>query len=156
MGKRHPNHRLVKIHRNYTVEEIAKLFGFHKNTVRIWIKNGLSTIDNKRPMLILGKDLEDFIKKRRTKNKKKCKPGEIYCVRCRSPKFPAEGMADFSFVTDKIGNLEAICPDCASIMNQRVSMAKLDQIRKKIDITIPKAQQHIVESNKPIVNSDLR
>ena len=57
MGKRHSNHRLVKIHRNYTVEEIAKLFGIHKNTVRNWVKDGLATIDDKRPMLILGHEL---------------------------------------------------------------------------------------------------
>jgi hypothetical protein len=34
MGKRkprHPNFMLVKIHRNYTVEEIASLFGKHEN-----------------------------------------------------------------------------------------------------------------------------
>jgi uncharacterized protein YjcR len=55
MGKRHPNHRLVKIHRNYTVEDIANLFGIHKNTVRNWVKDGLATIDEKRPMLILAR-----------------------------------------------------------------------------------------------------
>ena len=68
MAKRHPNHRHVKIHRSYTVEEIAKMLGKHKNTVRIWVKDGLPTIDDKRPMLILGHDLVEFIKKRRTKN----------------------------------------------------------------------------------------
>ena len=52
MGKRHPNHRHVKIHRSYTVEEIAGLFGIHKNTVRRWVKAGLPTSDDKRPMLI--------------------------------------------------------------------------------------------------------
>jgi transposase len=46
MGKRHPNYRLVKIHRSYAVEEIAKLFGIHKNTVRCWVKDGLATIDD--------------------------------------------------------------------------------------------------------------
>ncbi len=68
MGKRHPNHRLVKIHRSYTVEDAAKVLGKHKNTVRNWFKDGLATIDNKRPMLILGQDLVAFIKKRRAKN----------------------------------------------------------------------------------------
>ena len=89
MRKRHPNHRLVKIHRSYTVEEIAKLFGIHKNTVRGWVKSGLATSDDKRPMLILGHDLAAFLQARRVKNKRPCKPGEIYCVRCRAPKFPA-------------------------------------------------------------------
>ena len=39
--KRHPNYRLVKIHHSYTVEEIARLFGSHRNTVRRWLKLGL-------------------------------------------------------------------------------------------------------------------
>ncbi|MEO7863683.1 MAG: helix-turn-helix domain-containing protein, partial [Nitrospirales bacterium] len=41
MRTRHPNPRLVKIHRNYTVEEIANLFGIRRNTVREWVKRGL-------------------------------------------------------------------------------------------------------------------
>lgn len=137
MGKRNLNYRLVKIHRSYTVEETAKLFGYHKNTVRNWVKNGLATIDNRRPMLIHGHVLEEFIKKRRTKNKRTCKPGELYCVRCRAPRLPAGNMVDCSPVTEKVGNMIAICPVCDAIMNQRVSIAKLDQIHKKIDITFP-------------------
>ena len=125
MGKRHPNYRLVKIHRSYTVEEIASLFGIHKNTVRSWIKNGLTAIDNKRPMLIFGHDLVTFLQARRVKNKQSCKPGELYCVKCRSPKFPAADMVEYSPVTEKVGNLKAICPDCNAIMNRRVSIAKL-------------------------------
>ena len=48
MATRHPNYRLAKIHRNYKVEEIAKLFGNHRNTVREWVKGGLPTIDRRR------------------------------------------------------------------------------------------------------------
>jgi Helix-turn-helix domain len=156
MKRRHPNHRLVKIHRSYTVEEIADLFGIHKNTVRGWVKVGLATTDNKRPMLILGRDLVAFLQGRRGKNKKTCGPGEMYCVRCRSPKSPAEGMADYSPVTAMLGNLIALCPDCGSIMNRRVSMAKLGQASGNMDICFPQALQHIVESYKPTVNSDLK
>jgi hypothetical protein len=155
MRKRHPNHRLVKIHRSYTVEEIVNLFGNHKNTVRGWVKAGLVTSDDKRPMLILGHDLAAFLQARRVKNKQTCKPGEIYCVGCRAPKFPAADMAEYSPVTEKFGNLIAICPDCNSIMNRRVSIAKLEQVRGKMDITFPQAMRHIVESTKPTVNCDL-
>ena len=156
MRKRHPNHRLVKIHRSYSVEEIAKLFGIHKNTVRKWVKAGLATSDDKRPMLILGHDLTAFLQARRVKNKQTCKPGEIYCVGCRAPKFPAADMAEYSPVTEKFGNLTAICPDCNSIMNRRVSLARIGEVCANMDITFPQAMRHIVESIKPTVNSDLR
>lgn len=156
MGKRYPNHRLVKIHRSYTVEEAARLLDKHKNTVRKWVKEGLATIDDKRPMLILGHDLVEFIKKLRTKNKQTCKPGELYCVRCRIPKFPAGDMADYVPVSEKIGNLIAICPDCDSIMNRRVSLARIWEVCANLDITFPKDLRHIVKRTKPSVNSDLR
>ncbi len=156
MRKRYPNHRLVKINRNYTVEETAYLFDKHKNTVLGWVKAGLATSDDKRPMLILGQDLVAFLQACRGKNKQTCKPGEIYCVRCRAPKFPAGDMAEYSPVTEKLGNLKAICPDCNSFMNQRVSIANLEKIRGKMDIIFPQAMQHIVESNKLTVNSDLK
>ena len=139
MGKRHPNHRLVKIHRSYTVEEIAKLFGVHKNTVRHWVKGGLSTIDDKRPMLILGHVLVAFLKARRAKNKQPCKPGELYCVRCRAPKRPAGDIAEYVPVTEKFGNLIGICPDCDSIMNRRVSLARIAEFEGKVDISFPEA-----------------
>ena len=156
MRKRHPNHRLVKTHRSYTVGEISKLFGIHKNTVRNWVRNGLETIDEKRPMLILGQDLAVFIKKRRARNKQKLRPGELYCVRCRVPRLPAEDMAEYSPVTEKFGNLTAICPDCHSIINRRVSLAKMGEICGNMDITFPKELQHIIKRNQPTENSDLR
>ena len=112
MGNRQANHRRVKIHRSYKVEEIALLLGVHKNTVRAWVKVGLPTCDRKRPTLILGHDLAAFLQDRRARRKQPCQPGEIYCVRCRSPKTPAGNLVDYEPVTDKIGNLTAICPDC--------------------------------------------
>ena len=145
MGKRHPNYRLVKIHRSYAVEEVAGLFSIHKNTVRNWLKNGLALVDSKRPLLILGNDLVEFLQKRRTKHKQTCKPGELYCVRCRIPRPAAEGMADYTPTTEKTGNLVAICPVCAAIMNRRVSLAKIEEIRGNIVITFPEHLRHIVE-----------
>jgi excisionase family DNA binding protein len=79
MGNRR-NPRLVKVHRNYSVEELARLVGLHKNTVRNWLKQGLPAIDNRRPMLILGRELSRFLKERRQKAKQACGPGRIFCI----------------------------------------------------------------------------
>src|SRR5258705_3467908 len=99
MRQRQANSRRIKIHRSYTVEETARLFGTHKNTVRAWVKAGLPTCDRKRPTLILGRDLAVFLKDRRARRKQPCQLGEIYCVRCRAPKTPAANMVEYKPVT---------------------------------------------------------
>lgn len=152
MKTRRANYRLVKIHRNYTVEDIARLFGRHKNTVRAWLKEGLPTCDGKRPTLILGLALRDFLKAKRAKHKKACAPGEIYCVRCHVPRKPAGRMAEYKPVTASLGNLIGICPVCECLMYRRVSLPKIDRIRADLDITFTQAGRHIGESSQPSVN----
>ena len=156
MGKRHPNPQRVKIHRNYTVEEAACLLDMHKNTVWRWIKQGLPVIDDRRPMLILGPDLSAFLQAKRTKNKQPCKPGEMYCLRCRAPKPPALNMAEYQPKTESLGNLFGICPDCGAGMNRNVNPAKMEQIRGQLEITFAQGVPRIVDREQPSVNSDFR
>jgi hypothetical protein len=156
MGKHHPNHRRIKIHRSYSVQEAAGRLGLHKNTVFQWIKDGLPTCDDKRPKLILGRELIAFLQARRARRKRTCRPGELYCVRCRAPRFPAGDMVDYEPITEKLGNLIAICSECGSIMNRRASIAKIALVQGKMNITFPQALPRLGESNQPTVNSDLR
>lgn len=83
-----PNHRLLKIHRSYTVEEVASVLGVHRNSVRNWMRSGLDAIDHRRPTLILGSVLASFLKARRQGRKRPCGRGELFCLRCRSPRPP--------------------------------------------------------------------
>lgn len=145
MAKR-PNPNLAKIHRNYTVEEVADLFSIHKNTVRLWVKDGLATNDDKRPMLILGSNLRDFLQAKRKSKKRKCLPFEIYCVRCRLPQLPAENMVDYESINCSMGRLIGLCPSCGGVINKYFNVAQLEQIQGKLDITLPKALKHINES----------
>lgn len=156
MSRHSVNARLVKIHRSYSVDEAARALAVHKNTVRDWIARGLPTIDRQRPTLILGRDLAEFLARRRSANKHPCAPGEIYCVRCRRPQPPAGGMADFEPVAATSGNLIGICPVCNALMYRRISLAKLDAVKGNLDVRLPQVTRHLDESHEPSVNHDFK
>lgn len=154
MAKQRHNPNLAKIHRNYTVDETANLFGVHKNTVRYWIKAGLPICDERRPTLILGEHLQEFLKSRRRARKRRCRVDEVYCMRCRVPKKPAGDMVDYEAMTATSGRLVAICPSCEATINQYVRLARLEEIRLYLDVSISKTVEHIGDSNRFLVNSD--
>ena len=149
---RHPNYRLVKIHRCYTVEEDARRLKVHKNTVRGWIRGGLPTIDARRPTLIIGSELRGFLEVKGKTRKQPCAPGQLYCVRCRAPKAPAGAMADYIPITSTSGNLRGLCPDCGTLIHRRVAYAKLDSFRAFLDIAVPQELPSIRESTGPSLN----
>jgi len=133
------NPNRVKIHRNYTVEEIANLLSVHKNTVRVWVKSGLPLIDKKRPCLILGRELREYLEAKRAKHKKCCKADELYCLKCKSPQHPAGEMAEYQATNSTRGRLIGICPSCDGLMNKYTTLANLALIEGKLDITKLKA-----------------
>lgn len=151
-GRVNPNR--AKIHRNYTVEEVALLFGVHKNTVRGWIKSGLPACTEQRPALILGYQLREFLQRKRRVRKRKCRLFEIYCLRCREPKRPAGNMVDFEPRIAGSGRLMGLCPDCDGMINRYISTAGLGPISEHLEVGFPKAQKHINKRSNALVNSD--
>src|SRR5215204_2484001 len=85
--------RRVKIHRTYSVSEVARLLRVHKHTVGRWIATGLPLIEQKKPYLTHGSDLREFLAARQPA-KQPLRPGEMYCLGCRAAKRPAADMAD--------------------------------------------------------------
>jgi hypothetical protein len=155
MGLRHPNPRLAKIHRNYSVEDVSRLFGIHKNTVRNWLNQGLEAIDHQRPILVLGAELVRFLTKRRNDAKQKCGPGRIYCLPCRAPKIPAGNIADCIQTNLGAGSLCGICPDCNRLIYRRVNLARLSTVCGDLEVTLTRQYARLVESVSPIVICDL-
>jgi excisionase family DNA binding protein len=148
------NPRLAKIHRNYTVDEVAQRWGLHRNTVRHWIKLGLPTIDRGRPVLIHGQDLADFLAARRQANRRRCSPGEIYCVRCREARRPAGGVVHCQSLTQTQGTLVGTCPECNCRIFRRVNLSRLDEVRGGLEVRLTDPLARIDESTQPSVNSD--
>jgi hypothetical protein len=154
VGARHPNPRRAKIHRSYSVEEVSRLFGIHKNTVRNWLRQGLSPIDGERPTVVRGVELRRFLTARRTSARQTCGPGRIFCLPCRAPKVPAGNMADCIAVGETTGTLRGICPDCDRMIYRRVNPKKLDAVRGHLDVTLTQARPRIEDTVRPNVNCD--
>lgn len=154
MARRTPNHRLVKQNRTYTVEEVASLFGSHRNTVRHWLKNGLRTIDDRRPLLIHGGDLIEFLSKRRHSGKRPCGPGEIYCLRCRQPSRPAGNVVAYRSLTADRGDLLGVCGACGCRLFRRVSLAKLKASAGDLELRSEEMAGHISKHPYLSLNCD--
>ncbi|MEY8689640.1 MAG: helix-turn-helix domain-containing protein [Leptothrix sp. (in: b-proteobacteria)] len=136
------------------MDEIARLYDVHRNTVRSWIKHGLRTVDARRPLLVLGRDLADFLQQRRTEGKHPCGPDELYCLRCRAPRQPAHGQLIYRPLTPTQGNLTGLCSCCGAKVNRRVSLAKLPQVEAVLCVARMQGEGHIDESPNTSLNSD--
>ena len=154
MGSRRPNPRLAKIHRNYSVDDVSRLFNIHKNTVRNWLRQGLEPIDDQRPTLIRGQELRRFLADRRSRSRQTCGPGRIYCLPCRRPKVPAGQIADCIRTGDTTGTLQGICPDCNRMIFRRINPQRLNAVRGDLEIMITQARPRIEETSNPSVNCD--
>ena len=146
--------RRVKIHRSYSVEEAARCVGVHKNTVRRWLKSGLSAIDSRRPALIHGAALRAFLDAARRSNRHRCNPGELFCLRCRVPRTPAAGMLDYLPITDTSGKFRGLCGICEALMHRRVALVQISVVKGNCDVAFPQGQQRIGDSNDTSLNVD--
>jgi integrase/recombinase XerD len=154
MPNRRIDPRRIKIHRPYTVDEAAKVLGTHKNTVRQWIKQGLSTAGERRPTLLRGNDIRAFLENRNAKRKHRLASGEFYCLKCRAPKPSYGGVADYVPTSPTLGNMKGLCPDCGTIMNRRTSLAKLDRVKGKLEVTIFAGSATPKRDERPSLNCD--
>jgi excisionase family DNA binding protein len=150
MARRRASARRVKKHWSYTAEEAAYALGVHRHTVRRWIASkALPALTEKRPHLILGRDLQAFLTTP-TSRRVKLKPG----VKCRLPKRPAHGMADYVPINERTGNLRGICPDCEILIHRRVALGKLAAVSGGLDVMLPHTEQHLRERSRPSTNVD--
>lgn len=154
MKRRRIDPRLAKSHRNYTVEEAARLWGVHRQTVRAWLKAGLQPIEGGRPTVILGPELRRFLTSRRAARKRPTPPGMIYCLRCREPRPPDGGIADYKPCSAGAGDLIGICPVCETMLYRRVSLAKLEAVRGQLKVTVTQADTRISDCASPSLNHD--
>ena len=154
MTGRRVNPRLTKLHRSYSPGEAARVLGVHKHTVHNWIKAGLPALDKSRPVLILGSEMRAWLEKRQKTAKRPCKPGTMYCFKCREPRPPSRRMVEYQPMTDKSGMLIAACIDCDTLMHRRARRDSIADSMPNLTVQIREAQPSIIGRKCPSLNCD--
>lgn len=154
MARTRLNPRLAKLNRTYTTEEVARLYGLHRETARRWVRDGaLRAIDDRRPTLIHGATLRAFLAQRRETAKRPTPPGFMHCFGCRSARRPALAMADFHPPRGRgAGNLRALCEACSAIMNRRARWDAVSVILPDVEVRVMEGEGRIAESPTPSPN----
>jgi hypothetical protein len=148
------NVRLIKATWPYTVQEVAELFGVHKNAVLRWLKAGLLANRDHRPLLIRGDELALFLKVRQAQKRQKCTVTQFYCFKCRAPREAYLGIVDVVIETPSRLRLKALCSDCSTSVNKVQRVLELEKIRSRFNVQ-ELAGEHLLDPAATSHNCDL-
>lgn len=145
--------RRVKSHLNYTVDDAARLLHVHRGTVRHWIKKcGLPVLSQRRPHLILGKELVSFLKAQRVARKRKCAPGELYCLKCRASRRPVPGMLEYRRIGGRRGVLVGVCEHCETLLRRFVAEDRSAGVLQFFGVSLPLQHESLGDDGIPPLN----
>jgi hypothetical protein len=113
----------------YTVSEVAGILSKSEKTIFNFINEGLKTIDDKKPFLIRGFNLIDFLKNKNDKKRHPLKINEFYCLSCKEARAPEhKAITLIQNHTNLI--TQAVCPICHKTMNRPYSISNYPELKK--------------------------
>lgn len=114
--------RKISKHRSYTLRELSDLVGMSEKTCFRWIEKGLTIVPgSQKPILILGSEVKDFIRKKNSGAKVKLERHEFYCFTCKLPRRAKRGSIGVSG-NRKIG----LCSVCNGKISKTIHLIKKD------------------------------
>jgi len=126
---------LITARRSYSIGEISSLLGVDRKTCGRWIKYGDLEIveENTNPILVIGADLINFIKKKREKRRVTIKENEFYCMKCHKAVRAKIGSEQIIKTGKMIGkdNREqlkkiGVCENCNTPLNKFLGVCRQD------------------------------
>ena len=111
---------------------------------------------DQRPHLIQGLDLVTFLKGLREASRRKCGPGQFFCLNCRQPQTPADGMVHYQPISPSRGALIGMCPACETLMRRFVSRARLAAVASEFNIQIMHREESLMDTSMPRLNGHFK
>ena len=133
MSKRLYTHNKLRYWYAYDIDEICLHFkdkGLHAQTVRKWIKSGLDTIDSKKPCLIYGYYLIDYLKNQNSKNKCQTEFNQFYCFKCQDARPIYQKRVALTQETPFL-KAKAICRECKTAMHKSYKIDDFSRLKQK-------------------------
>jgi hypothetical protein len=128
--------RRVKMHRSYTLDQLADLVGVTIGTVRRWHKSGLPCLTDTRPFLVQGGEFKRFHAENLARSKSKLQSFEVYCLGCKQPRIPQSGLVDFEPMDLARVRIMAICPTCERMARRIIRRGDLPKWAVKFGFAI--------------------
>ena len=120
MGKR-ASPMAVKAALTYEVGEAAKALGKSPATIRNWIEDGLPILSGKKPLLISGAAIRDYLRAKYRAAKSPLSPDELFCLSCRAGRKPLGMLVEAMPNTPKTTRLKGLCECCGATSTRIIS-----------------------------------
>lgn len=107
---------------SYTIKEMSGCLKINEKTCLRWIEKGLPIVSGgKRPILILGSDIKDFLRRKDSKKKIKLKRNEFYCLKCKAARNAKRGS-----IKELKNRKTALCRVCNGKMSRTIQVSQKD------------------------------
>jgi len=134
MSKR-ANPMAVKAALTYEVNEAAATLGKTPATIRNWIKDGLPVMSSRKPYLISGAAIQEYLRAKYRAAKCPLISDQLYCPACRKGRRPVGMAVVLIQMTPKTALLKGPCDQCGGTSTRMISKAKAKEFAQTFKIT---------------------
>ena len=124
------NPMAVKAALTYDVSEAARALGKSPATLRNWIQDGFPIMATRKPYLISGAALREYLRAKYGKPKTILSSDELYCLCCQAGRHPVDMAVVATPNNSKTTRLRGICLECGAKACRLVSNASVSQFAR--------------------------
>jgi hypothetical protein len=123
----------VKAALSYEIAEVASALGKTPATIRNWIKDGLPVMSSRKPYLISGAAIREYLRDKYKAAKRPLDSDQLYCPACRSGQKPVGMAVTLSALTSRTFLLKGICSRCGGTGTRMISTSQVSNFAKTFD-----------------------